>query len=173
MRLRGAATTTPVATRGHVALTHRWTTGLEAACVLRRVEVFVLEKDLGLYFAETQAPDGSLHRWLVAERGGRVVFRGDPGDDSTLRWAETDEGFGAPLSLRFAAAGIDARVRFDAELASVDPTDRLPRPMQWLVASRMRPRAVRGCAHRSRSRWTRGAASGDPSPVRRSRRCPT
>lgn len=140
VRLRGASATPPVATHGRVALTHRWTPGLEADCVLRRIEVFVLEPEIGLYFSETQAPDGSLHRWLVANRGGQVVFRGDPGGDSTLRWNETDEGFGAPLSLRFGAAGLDARVRFEAELASVDPTDRLPRPMQWLVASRTRPR---------------------------------
>lgn len=140
VRLRGAAAAPAVATQGRVALTHRWTTGLEAACVLRRVEVFVLEPEFGLYFSETQAPDGSLHRWLVAKRGDRVVFRGDPGADAALRWNETEEGFGAPLALRFGAAGLEARVRFEAELASVDPTDRLPRPMQWLVAARTRPR---------------------------------
>lgn len=140
VRLRGASATPPVATQGRVALTHRWTTGLEADCVLRRIEVFVLEPELGLYYSQTQAPDGSLHRWLVARRGTRVVFRGDPGDGSTLRWNETEEGFGAPLSLRFDVAGVDAHVRFTTELASVDPTDRLPRPVQWLVATRMRPR---------------------------------
>lgn len=139
VRLRGAAAA-PVETHGRVALTHRWTSGLEASCVLRRVEVFVLERELGIYFAETQAPGGSLHRWLVAKRDGRVFFQGDPGDAAEVRWNETDEGFGAPLSLRFGAAGLDARVRFEAELTSVDPTDRLPRPMQWLVASRTRPR---------------------------------
>lgn len=139
VRLRSAAAA-PVATQGRVALTHRWTTGLEAGCVLRRVEVFVLEPELGVYFSQTQAPDGSLHRWLVARRGGRILFQGDPGGESTLRWNETEEGFGAPLSLRFDAAGLAARVRFGAELAGVDPTDRLPRPMQWLVAARTRPR---------------------------------
>jgi hypothetical protein len=128
----------PFATHGRVALTHRWSAGLESDCVLRRVEVFVLEREIGLYFAETTTPDGDVVRRVVAERDGRVLFSGDP-DSASLRWS-AEKGFAPPTSLDFAAGGLSGRVRFDETLASVDPTDRLPAPVQWLVATRTRPR---------------------------------
>lgn len=139
VRLREQAAAPVVSTQGRVALTHRWTQDLESECVLRRLEVFVLEREFGLYFAETTAPDGTLHRWLVAQRGDRVLFAGDPGD-AAVRWSDAAGGFAPPASARFAAAGLEAQVRFAGALASVDPTERLPGPVQWLMSSRTRPR---------------------------------
>lgn len=134
---KGAA---PKKTRAHVAMTHRWTQSLESDCTLRRVELFVLERELGLYFSETTTPDGALHRWLVVRRGERVVFEGDPGA-AKVRWSTGAGGFAPPDSVRFSVAGIEAHVRFEEEpLATLDPTERLSVPVQLLVATRSRPR---------------------------------
>jgi len=137
-RVRIGAGAEPFATQGRVALTHRWSTGLESDCVLRRVEVFVLEPTIGIYFAEATAPDGAVSRRLVAERDGRVLFSGDPGP-AAVRWS-AEKGFAPPESVAFSAGGIAARVRFGATLGSVDPIERLPAPVQWLVAARTKPR---------------------------------
>jgi len=138
-KLRLAPDAAPLATRARVALTHRWSTDLESACALRRVEVFVLDPAASLYFSETLAPDGSVRRWLAADRDGRRVFAGDPGD-AAVEWTESAEGFAPPAGARVVAGGIAARFAFDEALASVDPTERLPAPVQWLVAKRTKPR---------------------------------
>jgi len=129
----------PVATHGRVALVHRWSSGLESDCVLRRVELFVLEPDLGVYFAETTTPAGAVSRRLVAERGGKVVFAGDP-ERASVRFGPGATGFATPEAIEFAAAGLAGTARVGATLASIDPTERLPAPVQWLVATRTRPR---------------------------------
>lgn len=137
-RLRVGAGGKAFATQGRVALTHRWSASLESDCVLRRVEVFVLEREIGIYFSETTTPEGAVSRRLVAERDGRVLFAGDPGD-APVGWS-VEKGFAPPESLRFAVGGVSGRVRFGATLASVDPTERLPAAVQWLVSARTRPR---------------------------------
>jgi hypothetical protein len=129
----------PKTTHARVALTHRWSTGLESDCVLWRVELFVLEHDLGIYFAETTTPAGSVSRRLVAERDGKVVFAGDP-QNASVRWEPGATGFAPPETIEFAAPGLRGTARVGATLASVDPTERLPAPVQWLVATRTRPR---------------------------------
>jgi hypothetical protein len=132
-------TATPTATQGRVALTHRWSTGLESDCVLRRVELFVLEPDLGVYFAETTTPAGAVSHRLVAERDGRVVFAGDP-DRAAVRWSPAATGFAPPAAIEFAVPGFEGNARVGATLATIDPTERLPAPVQWIVATRTRPR---------------------------------
>jgi hypothetical protein len=139
VELRDGVKADPLSTQARVGLTHRWGDTLEADCAVRRVEVFLLEREIGVYFAETTAPSGSLHRWLVARRGGQVLFAGDPADAS-VAWGVTAEGFAPPVSARFAAAGLDARIRFQAPLASVDPLAQLPLPVQLLVQTRTQPR---------------------------------
>ena len=138
-RLRVGAGSAWRSTPARVALTHRRSTALESACVERRVELFVLEHGVGVYFSETTAPDGRVTRQLVAERDGKVVHAGDLGDAS-VEWSAASGGFAPPASARFAAAGVSGAARFGAELASVDPTDRLPAALQWIVAARTRPR---------------------------------
>jgi hypothetical protein len=137
--LRDGEKAAVVATQGRVGLTHRWGETLEADCAVRRVEVFALESEIGVYFAETTLPSGALHRWLVAKRGDEVLYAGQP-VDAEVQWEVTAEGFAPPASLRFAAAGIDASVRFDKALASVDPIAQLPLPVQLLVQTRTQPR---------------------------------
>ena len=137
--LRLGARATAIATQGRVALTHRWSSALESECVLRRVEVFGLERELGFYFSETTTPQGDVSRWLVAERDGRVLFAGDPGD-APVRWGSAADGFAPPASARFAAAGLSARIDFEPAIASVDPTERLPATVQWLLQTRTKPR---------------------------------
>ena len=138
-QLRLAPGAPELATRARVAMTHRWSTDLESACALRRVELFVLEPGASLYFSETLAPDGGVGRWMAVERDGRRVFAGDPGD-AGVEWAASAEGFAPPASARVAAGKITARFAFDPELASVDPTERLPAAVQWLIAKRTKPR---------------------------------
>lgn len=138
-RLRVGAGSAWRSTTAHVALTHRRSTALESDCVERRVELFVLEPEIGLYFSETTAPDGRVTRLLVAERDGHVIDAGDLADAS-VEWSAVSGGFAPPASARFAAAGVSGAARFGAELASVDPTDRLPAALQWIVAARTRPR---------------------------------
>lgn len=136
-KIRLAAGGEPIASQARVALTHRWSASLEADCVLRRIEVFVLERDLGVYFSEITTPRGDVSRWLVAERAGRVVFAGDPGD-ATVRWAE-GKGFAPPERAHFAVAGLSGSFSFEPAFARVDPTERLPAAVQWLVGTRTKP----------------------------------
>jgi len=139
LRLRDGADAASRPSAARVALTHRWATTLEADCVLRRVEVFVLEPEVGLYFAETTDPDGRVVRQLVAEHGGRVLFAGDP-DDAAVRWDAAADGFAPPDTARVSVPGLSASFHFESTLASIDPTERLPAPVQWLVTARTKPR---------------------------------
>jgi hypothetical protein len=129
----------PLASRGHVALTHRWSEGLEADCTLRRVELFAPVDEVALYFAETTAPSGAVTRWLVARRGERVLFAGDP-RDARVQWEAGGEGFAPPASARAAVRGLSLDVRFGTTLASVDPTEQLGAAAQLLLQARTQPR---------------------------------
>jgi hypothetical protein len=122
-----------------VAWTHRTSPSFDSECVLRRVEVFFLEQDLGGYFTEVTTPRGETHRWLLATRGGRVVFAGVP-DEVALDWERAQDGYPEPRSLRLRAGDLEARVRFGSPLVSVDPLERLAAPIHWLVSTRVRPR---------------------------------
>jgi hypothetical protein len=126
-------------TTGRVAWTHRSATALESTCAQRRLELFVLEDGLGVYFVERTDPAGGTHPFAVATQGERVLFRGEP-TDVAVEWEAADDGFPRPASLRFRAGDVAARVDFGATLVAIDPTERLPAAVRLLMASQMQPR---------------------------------
>ena len=138
-RFRRAVGAEPVALRGLAAVTHRWTSGLEVACLRRGVELFAMQPGLGLYFRQSETPDGARHTWLLVRQGARTVFEGTP-RESALEWRGGAPGYPEPATLRFAAPGVEGRVAFGAPLAIFEPLARLPAPLRALLELRTRPR---------------------------------
>lgn len=138
-RAPGAASA--VALRGLAALTHRWTPGLEVDCLRRGVELFAMEAGLGLYFRESETPDGARHAWLLVQRDGRTVFQGAP-TESEVVWRAGAPGYPEPARLRFAAPGLSGRVEFAAALGAFEPLARLPAPLRAAMELRTRPRVA-------------------------------
>jgi hypothetical protein len=131
--------------RGQIAVVHRAPRGLEADCLVRRVEVFALERDFGLYFTEVTTPDGKRPSWLVAASGGRVVYQG-AADAAELRWRDSAGGYPQPASFRLSAPRLSGRVEMAAPAMTYDPTERLSGPLRWAVSLRTRPLLTAGAA---------------------------
>jgi hypothetical protein len=132
--------------RGRAVVTHRWTQGLEVDCMRRGVELFVLEGDLSLYFREVLTPDGRTRPWLVAQRGGRVVYRGAPAG-SQLEFVPGADGFPEIAALRFEAPGVSGSAEFAAPLGAFEPLARVPSPLRWAIAQRTQPRLTWSAPH--------------------------
>jgi hypothetical protein len=128
----------PLPLRGQISVVHRAPRGLEADCLVRRVEVFALERDFGLYFTELATPDGKRSRWLVTTSGGRITYQGAP-DAAELRWREDAGGYPQPASLQLAAPRLSGQVEIGAPAMTYDPTERLPAPLRWAVSLRTKP----------------------------------
>jgi len=142
-RSSGAA---PVALRGLAALTHRWTSGLEVDCLRRGVELFAMQPGLGVYFRESEAPDGARHAWLLVRRDGRTVFEGVP-SESEVTWRAGAPGYPEPARLRFAAPGVAGRAEFGEALGVFEPLARLPAPLRAAMELRTRPRLAWSAPH--------------------------
>jgi hypothetical protein len=135
-----------VALRGRAALTHRWTPGLEADCMQRGVELFVLEGELSLYFQHVLAPDGRALPWLVVRRGGRLLYRGIP-SASELSFRPDGAGFPDLAAVRFDAPGVSGRLEFGAPLGRFEPLARLPSALRWVIGQRTQPRLSWSAPH--------------------------
>jgi hypothetical protein len=131
---------------GRVALTHRWTAELEASCLVRRTELYVLEPDVGLYFTEIATPDGATHRWVALERAGNVVYQGAP-ERAQLTWRSDASGYPALQSADVTAAGVRLRANASEPFFSFDLLDRVPMPFRSALATRTRPRLMLARAH--------------------------
>jgi hypothetical protein len=125
--------------RGLAAITHRWMPGLEADCLQRGVELFAMQKDLGVYFREVLAPDGRAHAWMLVQRGARTLYQGPP-SRRTLRFGDDANGYPELTGLEVRAPGIEARVDVGPSLGAFEPLERIPAPLRWAIELRTRPR---------------------------------
>lgn len=128
----------PVALRGRSAITHRWMDRLEVDCVLRRVEVFVLEPAWGIYFEEVLAPDGHVGRWLAIDRGGKRLYEGPP-SSAQVDWRRDADGLPVLHGLRLEAAGISMHVEMESVRATFDPFRGIPGALRALLELKMQP----------------------------------
>jgi hypothetical protein len=136
---RASRDAAPVALRGLASLTHRWTGGLEVDCLRRGVELFAMQPGLGLYFRESEAPDGERHAWLLVRSDGQTLYQGAP-SESEVSWRAGAPGYPEPARLRFAAPGVSGRVEFGEALGVFEPLARLPAPLRAAMELRTRPR---------------------------------
>jgi hypothetical protein len=146
--------------RGRVALTHRWTAELEAACLLRRAELFVLDPEVGVYFTEIATPDGATHRWVALRRDGRIAYQGAP-ESAALRWKSGAGGYPSLDGLELAAAGIRMRAEVGEPFFRFDLLDRVAMPFRSVLATRTRPRLLL-----ARARLTLEPPGAPPRPAR-------
>lgn len=152
----------PVALHGRSAITHRWMDRLEVDCVLRRVEVFVLDPAWGIYFDEVLSPDGRVGRWLEITKDGRVVQEGPP-TSARLDWRRDADGLPVLHGLRFQAAGVSARVEVGSLRATFDPFQGVPGALRRLLELKMQPSVMLRAAT---AELSAGAASGAPGTWR-------
>jgi hypothetical protein len=127
--------------KGQVALTHRWTAELEASCLLRRTELFLLESDVGVYFTELTTSTGAVHRWLALRRDGKIAWQGAP-QKVALQWRKDASGFPSLRTLEVAAPGLSLRVEGREPFFRFDLLDRVPVPFRSALATRTRPRLL-------------------------------
>ena len=127
--------------RGHVALTHRWTADLEAACLVRRTELFVLESDVGLYFTEIITVSGEIYRWVALRRDGRVTYQGAP-QRAALRWKGDASGYPTLAAIELAVNGVELRGEVGQPFYRFDLLDRVAMPFRNVIAARTSPRLL-------------------------------
>jgi hypothetical protein len=126
---------------GQVALTHRWTGELEASCLRRRAELFVLEPKLGVYFTEIITSAGTTHRWVALLRDGKVVHEGTP-ERAVLAWRPDAGGYPALRSLELTAQGVRLRADVAQPFFHFDLLDRVALPFRNALATRTEPRLM-------------------------------
>jgi hypothetical protein len=127
--------------RGRIAVTHRWTSELEASCLRRRAELFVMEEKLGIYFTEIVTSAGRTHRWVTLERDGKVVYEGAP-DRAVMAWRPDGDGYPALRSLELAAPGVRLRADVSAPFFQFDLLDRVAMPFRNALATQTEPRLL-------------------------------
>ncbi len=127
----------PLAVRGTAALVHRWSDGLESRRVARRIELFAPATDTGVYYVELSARDVPSQRWIVVERGGRVLRESEhfaaPPEDGPLA---------LPRALALDAPGIAGRATLGPELLRFDPLQDLKAPMRAIVRLVVQPESI-------------------------------
>ena len=128
----------PLLLRGQIAVVHRAPRGLEADCLVRRFELFALERDFGLYFTELATQDGKRLRWMVTTRGGRIAYQGEP-TTAELEWRADARGYPQPARLQLGAPRLSGRVEIAEPAMTYDPTERLSAPLRWAVSLRTKP----------------------------------
>lgn len=127
--------------RGRAALTHRWTADMEASCLRRRTEVFLLESDVGIYFTEIETLTGSKHAWVAIERDGVVTEQGTPAR-AAIDWRRDADGYPTLRALDLSAAGVRLRAEAQEPFFSFDLLDRVPMPFRSILATRTSPRLM-------------------------------
>jgi hypothetical protein len=127
--------------RGRVALTHRWTADMEASCLKRRTEIFLLEADVGIYFTEIETLTGAKHAWVAIQRDGSVTFQGAP-TRTALVWRRDADGYPTLRSLDLTAAEVRLRAEAPEPFFSFDLLDRVAMPFRTVLATRTRPRLM-------------------------------
>ncbi len=135
----GRAAATAVA--GRATFTHRSLEGLEADYVTRRLELFVLEDEVGVYFSEVLTPGGDVLTWAVLRRGDEIVFAGRPARAEVAWAAQNGEpGKPGPVSIDLDIAGARLSLRDPGEPRLVmDLLERVPRLFRPWVALRTQP----------------------------------
>jgi hypothetical protein len=128
----------PTRVTGRAVLTHRWTSVLEAELMERRIELFALQGDAGLYFTELAVAGQPPRRWLVLGQGGRILASHEDVEASF----QPGGGAAGPDRLRIDSAS----ARGGAELARVllrdEPLGRAPWPIRVWIERLTRPRFV-------------------------------
>ncbi len=123
---------------GRAAVTHRWLDRLESDCATRRLELFVLDTDLGVYFSEVLTPTGELLRFAAVDRAGEAVFAGPP-ERVEIDWGG-EAGEPMPSSLELDLPDLALRVSAASEPAlEMDLLDRVPGIFRRVIALRTRP----------------------------------
>jgi hypothetical protein len=129
----------PKSLTGRAALTQRWMESLEADCALRRLELFVLEPELGLYFTQVLAPDGATRTWWTATHGGTPLsLPSSPRFEANF--VHDGDGYPRLLSLDVDGAPLRVHVEVDRPLPVIDPLPDIPLVLRALVAERTEPR---------------------------------
>jgi hypothetical protein len=126
---------------GHMALTHRWTAELEASCLVRRAEVFVLESDIGIYFTEILTATGETHRWVALRRNGALAYQGAP-QRASLRWKDLASGYPSAGALELDVDGLRLRGQIDEPFFRFDLLDRVAMPLRNVMATQTEPRLL-------------------------------
>jgi len=150
--------------RGHVALTHRWTSELEASCLVRRAEVFVLESDLGIYFTEILTTKGETHRWAAVRRDGVVKYQGTP-QKASLRWKDLASGYPSAGAIELEVDGMQLHGQVSEPFFRFDLLDRVAMPFRNVLATQTEPRLLLARARLTLEPQAPGTASREVAAV--------
>jgi hypothetical protein len=126
---------------GHVALTHRWTAELDASCLVRRAELFVLESDVGVYFTEILTATGETHRWVALRRNGAIAYQGAP-QRASLRWKDLASGYPSAAAIELDVPGLRLRGQVEEPFFRFDLLDRVAMPFRNVIAMETEPRLL-------------------------------
>lgn len=134
----------PLAVRGSITATHAWTNHSEVDQILRQVQFFARQGDVGFYVADITGPSGIQKSWLAAARGGKIVCQTS---DSKVLLGEPFGSLGSvdyplPSKLEVGAGGIRATIRVRRELLRINPMKVVPQPFRFLLSFRMAPRQI-------------------------------
>jgi len=111
---------------GQIALTHRWSEGLESRFVRRRIELFTLDGSAEAYLLEALDPRGELVSWFVVRRDGEPLHAAPVQIRSEAPAEAGPPGFPLPETLHIRGEGIRGRVDLRAPLVRYDPLQDLP-----------------------------------------------
>lgn len=117
---------------GQIAVTHRWSEGLESRFVRRRIELFTLDGSAEAYLVDALDPTGRLVSWLVVRREGQPLHAAPvevwsaPGASPT--------GFPLPETLFVRGEGIRGRIDLRTPLVRYDPLQELPAVVRLAIS---------------------------------------
>jgi len=132
-------TAEPRSLTGRAALTQRWMESLEADCASRRLELFVLEPELGLYLTQVLAPDGTTRTWWTGTRGGTPLSL-PSSPEVEARFVDDGDGYPRLLGLDLEGGPLRIHVDVGRPLSVIDPLPDIPLALRALVAERTEPR---------------------------------
>lgn len=132
----------PVALRGRASLIHSWADARESKVALRRVDFASLSPDGAISLVDVTTPDDAHLRWLVVQRGGRIVHE-TPDFELSLGPSQAGSGrYPVPASVSFRDSVVEGKVDLQRILLSRDPFELVPQPFRFLLSLHTRPRRV-------------------------------
>jgi hypothetical protein len=147
-----------LALEGHVGVTHRWAEG-QAEQAGWRLELFDVDRGIGLFLTGPAEPDAPLRGWLVAERPGEPL-RQTSDFEAVITWQDdpdADEKLPAQIDLE--GPQLTGRVRLERPMLRYDPFGELPAPVRWLLALELRMRSAWDAASFELT-WKEGGTAG-------------
>ncbi len=128
--------------RGRLLRTHRWAEGLESSFVLRRIELFTLDGETGVYLVEALDPSGGTQSWLRIQRGEEALSAVPV--TTRVVWAEDagPPGFPLPQAVEIEGEGVRGRFLLANDLVRYDPLRDLPAAVRWGLAPFIRWRTA-------------------------------